>query len=102
MRNYFRSCRADRVDEYLTLLWHAREPALVGIKLKGFRSLFDDLKERGLIEEAHFIPLCRIVAEVLHLSVSQHHDDGALAKLYRQAEEVVGDYRYDPRTSLAA
>lgn len=35
------SFRADRVDEYLTLLWHPYEERLVGLKLKGIQSKFD-------------------------------------------------------------
>ena len=34
------SYRADRVDAFLTVLWHPERDALVGIKLKGFRFLF--------------------------------------------------------------
>ena len=96
------SYRASRVDEYLTLLWNAQEMTLVGIKLKGFRSLFDDLKARGIVDEVHFIPLCRVVSEVLHIAMGESQGDGYRAKLYRQAEVVVGDYRYDPRNLLAA
>jgi len=32
--------RADRVDTFLTLLWHPEKEEAVGVKLKGFRFLF--------------------------------------------------------------
>ncbi|WP_448188141.1 hypothetical protein [Azospirillum sp. sgz301742] len=105
------SYRANRVDEHLTLLWHAQHPQLVGVKIKGFRSLFDRLKEQGLVEESHFIPLCKALTLLLHNGIEETraqqgttppktnahhstHDNIYRAKLYRQAEEVVGDYRY--------
>jgi hypothetical protein len=37
------SYRADRVDPFLTILWHPSEWRLVGVKLKGFRFLFERL-----------------------------------------------------------
>jgi hypothetical protein len=37
------SYRADRVDEFLTLLWHPSEDRAIGVKLKGFRFLFQRL-----------------------------------------------------------
>lgn len=111
------SYRANRVDEHLTLLWHSQGPQLIGVKIKGFRSLFDRLKDRGLVEESHFIPLCKALAVLLHNGIEDGSQVGLegrsgnadnanskaevapkdnvyRAKLYRQAEEVVGDYRY--------
>jgi hypothetical protein len=35
------SYRADRIDAFLTLLWHPHEDRAVGLKIKGFRFLFD-------------------------------------------------------------
>lgn len=35
---------ADRVDGFLTLLWHPHEERLIGVKLKGFRFLFGRLQ----------------------------------------------------------
>ena len=33
--------RADRIDPFLTLLWHPYEDRAIGVKIKGFRFLFD-------------------------------------------------------------
>ena len=40
------SYRADRVDQFLTLLWHPYKDELVGIKLKGIRFIYEKNKER--------------------------------------------------------
>jgi len=36
--------RADRVDSFLTLLWHPDKEEAIGVKLKGFRFLFQRLQ----------------------------------------------------------
>jgi|GEM_PF-3270478 len=102
------SYRTDRVDQYLTHLWPPHEPKLVGVKIKGFRSVFDQLKGSGLVSESYFIPLCETIDMLLHFGVTTHnsvHDfssDGYRAKLYRRAQEVVGDYRFDERALVNA
>lgn len=53
--------RADRVDSYLTVLWHPHDERIVGLKLKGFRYAFDGLK----LDESAFVPLVRVVSELL-------------------------------------
>ncbi len=54
--------RADRVDPFLTLLWHPDKNEAIGVKLKGFRYLFECLQEvaEGLgrkLDESQFLPL---------------------------------------------
>jgi hypothetical protein len=97
--------RADRIDPFLTLLWDADKPNLVGVKIKGFRAVFEQLKTAGLVVEDHFVPLCEIIGKLLHLTVSERTelDQGHYrAKFYRHAEQVVGDYRIEPQKMLAA
>jgi len=53
------SYRADRVDEFLTLLWHPTEDNLVGVKLKGFRCLFQAIKKVLDFKETDFVPLVK-------------------------------------------
>ena len=36
--------RADRIDQFLTLLWHPHEDRAIGVKIKGFRVLFDRVR----------------------------------------------------------
>jgi len=38
------SYRADRIDQFLTILWHPHEDRVIGIKLKGIRFLFESLR----------------------------------------------------------
>jgi|HubBroStandDraft_1064217.scaffolds.fasta_scaffold00104_23 hypothetical protein len=56
------SYRADRVDHYLTLLWHPLEDRAIGVKLKGFRYLFQRIQaivgtHEINILETDFVPL---------------------------------------------
>lgn len=55
------SYRADRVDHYLTLLWHPTEDRAIGVKLKGFRFIFQRmqaiLSPKGItVEDSDFFP----------------------------------------------
>ncbi len=57
------SYRADRVDQFLTILWHPADDRVVGVKLKGIRFLFDSLRSivrtvagKDLSEDT-FVPL---------------------------------------------
>ncbi len=38
------SYRADRIDQFLTILWHPHEERVIGIKIKGIRFLFESLQ----------------------------------------------------------
>ena len=54
--------RADRVDPFLTLLWHPQKEEAVGVKIKGFRVLFQCLQEVAeslgrKLDDEHFLPL---------------------------------------------
>ncbi|WP_145609242.1 hypothetical protein [Nitrospirillum amazonense] len=98
------SYRADRVDEWLTLLWQADDMKLVGVKIKGFRSLFDKAMAAGLVEEKHFIPLCKTLSLILEASINPQDESPDMhyrKKVYRQAEAIVGDYRVDERKILS-
>lgn len=54
-----RSYRADRVDDFLTVLWHPDEDRLIGVKFKGWRLMFDELKEKMGWEDEDFFPLVK-------------------------------------------
>lgn len=51
------SYRADRVDAFLTLLWHPRDDRMIGVKLKGWRLMFGEMKEKLGLQESAFFPL---------------------------------------------
>lgn len=53
------SYRADRVDSFLTVLWHPQKEELVGIKLKGFNFLFERLRAILDLGDKDFIPLVK-------------------------------------------
>jgi hypothetical protein len=55
------SYRADRVDPFLTVLWHPYEDRLVGVKLKGFRFLFDRIKSVLDLKEDHFVLVVKAI-----------------------------------------
>lgn len=59
------SFRTDRVDPFLTLLWHPQEERLVGIKLKGIRSVYEDIVEAQGFTGKEFIPLLTVIAGVM-------------------------------------
>ena len=104
--------RADRVDSYLTLLWHPTdENRAIGIKLKGFRFIFNrakDILRASKIElsDAEFWPL------VTMLEVALTAGDGAnllaqatqerLRERYGMARALVGGVQFDAREFLQA
>lgn len=59
------SYRADRVDSFLTLFWHPQEERLVGIKLKGFRFIFTQVRDALRLREEDWIPLVKALEAAL-------------------------------------
>ena len=103
--------RADRVDEYLTLLWHPYETRAIGVKIKGFAKLFKTLQTvsratgRDLPETA-FHPLMKAIEAALtvqagsfvtdHVEQERLAEQQRLTERYAKAFEVVGDITFDP------
>jgi len=113
--------RADRVDGYLTLLWHPREDRIVGVKLKGFCWLYT--RVRALRRPfppgdsaVGFIPLIQVLETALTARLGQilaaddadrEHLTGELASveaLYDQAKAALDpiDIEVDTRQIAAA
>jgi hypothetical protein len=104
--------RADRIDEFLTLLWHPSEDVAVGVKIKGFRALFNTLSEvaaaagRSLPEGA-FTPLMSAIEVAMTMRVgsaltdkmeaSRLEEHRRVMALYAQAFKLVGGVTFDPR-----
>jgi hypothetical protein len=101
------SYSADRIDTFLTLLWHPHENRPVGVKLKGFRWLFQRWQAlcRGsnfAVPDGHFVPLVKAIeialtarlGEILTLAAQadrqeqQAEHDRIVAK-YDTAREIV-------------
>ena len=59
------SYRADRVDNFLTILWHPYKDEIVGIKLKGIRVIYDKNKERLAWGGVTSWPIFALLADVL-------------------------------------
>lgn len=57
---------ADRIDSFLTLYTDASRARVIGFKCKGFRYIFQRIKEQDpSIAEKHFIPLIRLIEVAL-------------------------------------
>lgn len=82
------SYRAERVDGMLTLLWHPKDERLIGIALKGFRFLFQQLKERHGVSDDKFLPLIMAVEEALVLGAAEGIMADAMAKRQQQYESA--------------
>jgi hypothetical protein len=105
------SYRADRVDRFLTLLWHPYEDRAIGVKLKGFRFIFERMREilhaQG-VELAHeeFVPLITAfevaVTAGLGASVLASTERQRLAEKYAKARELIKTAQFDPRELLQA
>jgi hypothetical protein len=59
------SYRADRVDQFLTLLWHPYKDELVGIKLKGIRVIYNKTKDRLAAGGVTSWPIFALLSEIL-------------------------------------
>ncbi|MEI8393450.1 MAG: hypothetical protein WCF85_01855 [Rhodospirillaceae bacterium] len=121
--------RADRIDPFLTLLWHATDAKLIGVKIKGFRSIFEKYKKCGSVAETDFLPLKDIITWLLNsqvkiqggwgngtapqLNVEELYQEAVdvvgksdshknVAQLYKEAVAIVGDYKWNPEMRLAA
>ena len=84
--------RADRVDVYLTVLWHPQEERLVGIKLKGFKFVFHQLQSIADIKDAQFLPLVKALEMLLVHGVAQSMMDEVEGKRIRQRYEAARDF----------
>lgn len=89
--------REDRIDGTLTLLLHPHKDRPVGVRLKGFRALYESVCERVPVLRKH-LPFDKLVEA---LEVGMHNDKGdALVndatarrrrKAYERAKELLQD-----------
>jgi hypothetical protein len=59
---------ADRLSAFLTILWHPYEKRLVGVKIKGCRFIFEQLKELLNLRETDFMPFVKVLRTAFMLS----------------------------------
>ena len=80
---------ADRVDRFLTILWHPSENRLVGIKLKGFRYLFTTVRATWKhLTERHFSQVITLVEFAMAAGVGREVMRKAEAEAKAKAEEL--------------
>jgi hypothetical protein len=89
--------RADRVDEFLTLLWHPDETRAIGVKIKGIRSLFRRLRAISeplgtKLDERDFVPVVSLLELVISVKAGP--------AITEATERLRLDDRYDTAKSL--
>ncbi|MCH8843253.1 MAG: hypothetical protein IID61_09780 [SAR324 cluster bacterium] len=86
------SYRADRISRFITVLWHPHEEEkLVGIKLKGFRKMFNHAKETSALSEGEFTQLIRWLSLALYRSgeeLIEEHERNKFQKISPQLREI--------------
>lgn len=91
---------ADRVDPYLTVLYHPNEGRIVGIKLKGFRFLFDQFRKIvGRLGDEHFLPVVKFIEIALVAGVAEAYiaeNKERIQKSYAEARQLVENVEFDP------
>lgn len=103
--------RADRVDQFLTILWHPDCDRAVGVKLKGFRFLFNRVQQilqpRGiLLSNEDFFPLMSVLEVAFTAGfgpgIMAEAERQRLVKQYDKAREMLEHINFDPREVLEA
>ena len=105
------SYRADRVDGFLTLLWHPQEDRAIGVKLKGWGYLFQRLqsilKATGVdLPDSQFVPLISAIEVAVTAGLGEQlvagNERQRIAK-YETAKQIVVGVNFDSReTAFAA
>jgi hypothetical protein len=105
------SHRSDRVDRFLTLLWHPYEERAIGVKLKGFRFIFERtrqiLEAQGVpISESEFVPLITAfeVATTAGLgnALMTSAERERLDEKYKKARDLIKNVCFDARELMKA
>jgi hypothetical protein len=103
------SYRADRVDPFLTVLWHPEEDRLVGVKLKGFRFIFERLKSLLDLQETQWLPVVKAIELAMvggwgQGFIDKHERERDKERVrahdfrdkYQKAMEVAREAKFDP------
>jgi len=103
------SYRADRIDPFLTILLHPHEDKPVGIKIKGFRFIFERLKALIEIKEEQFLPLIKAIEVALVGGMAEammkDHEQNRVLVMYEKARKLAAGVTFDAKEiqqSLAA
>lgn len=84
------SYRADRVDAFLTVLWHPTEDRLIGVKLKSWRLLLQKVAAAFDLKPEFEFPLVKALefalAEEFAKEVMTNFDGRSPSERYRRAQ----------------
>jgi hypothetical protein len=83
------SYRAEMMHRYLTVLLHPTKDDIVGIKIKGFRFIFERLRGVLNLKEADFVPLVRLMEMLVGAGLGDHVMEAEKQRRYAQALEFV-------------
>jgi hypothetical protein len=87
------SYRADRVSGFITVLLHPQEDRLVGLKLKGFKFLFNHLKNHSSLRENDFVPLIKVLELAFTMGIGETLVNSLqldrLEKMYKEAADII-------------
>lgn len=98
--------RADRVDPFLTLLWHPDREDAVGVKLKGFRFLFQRIKailraEGVKLDDAVFVPMVAALEVAMTAGlgavITADVERERLEEKYAKARKLIERAKFDTR-----
>ena len=73
-------CVAERVDAFLTVLWTRDQSRVVGVRFKGFRWIFNQVREQLNWGDAPFLPLVTILELVVEGGLGDRVIDKQQAK----------------------
>ena len=76
--------RADRVDEFLTVLYAPSSDNLVGVKLKGIRAMYENLFEAHSRPDDNFVDFVDLIAGVMIWRIAHDGDIALMADDRRQ------------------
>jgi hypothetical protein len=95
---------ADRVSRFITVLWHPSErDKLIGFKLKGFRRMYNRVRESAAMTDDEFPQLIRWLTLALYRSAEEVIDDHEKQRLQQVSaivRQVAGGFRI-PEKELA-
>ena len=88
------SYATERVDAYLSLFWHPTEDRVVGLKLKGFKHVFNKIKDGMGATDEHWVSIYKVLEQVFTRLMSE--SEGAKVQ-YTYAKTVAGAAKIDRR-----
>ena len=85
-------CVYDRVDHFLTLVYDSTKTRLIGLKLKGFKSVFNThLKSLYKLNDEQFIYLVSAIEAVCTKLGDQLFTDPRVENAYRAARDLAAN-----------